>query len=685
MAKGERRKGIGTKGRNGGKGGGLRDAVAEGGDGRVAEVRGSRDWAVTLGTALLAILVYALTLAPSVVGGDAGELVVASATGGVPHPPGYPLFAMLGKIFASLPFGELAWRLNLFSLVCGVAAAVMLQRAAARWSGSAWAGFLAAACFAFSPVVWEHAVGAEVFALHHVIVAALLWVAVLYADTAAPRWVWIGAGIAALGASHHHTIVFVAAPLVVWPLIRQPAYWWKAGRLCGLAAIGLAGLLPYLWLVMAANNVAPVSWGDPTSWQGFVHHFTRAEYGTLQLAAGEVSSSGGWWDRMRAWFWFQGTAMGWLGLMVVVMGAVAAIRSPRWRVLGIGIVASYVFYIMVFNYLANLSPEEPLIHAVLVRFWTMPHLMACALLAVGWAWIWKRKARMEIAGALLAGVLAIGWNWQKADRRGAGEFAHYGASWLESLPQGAVLLARGDLIVNTIQYRQIGTGLRPDVRVLDLERMTYVWHARTLKKWQPDLVLPDARYHLSAADGYDLGELIRANPQLGPWFVAGDLTAQELARLPGWSVRAHGVGWRLVAPGESFDFETWWRESEQYLPKHPLPSKKRREVDPWAVVVVADFEEARHRRAVVALEYGMANPQATAALRKAAGEFEEIVRSPDAPARVYKNLGLAWQRLESQEPAHPKTRAKEAWRKFLELDQGKDRDAAAIRQWVDAP
>jgi len=42
-------------------------------------------------------------LAPTVVGGDSGELTAAAVTGGVPHPPGYPVFALLARLFAALP------------------------------------------------------------------------------------------------------------------------------------------------------------------------------------------------------------------------------------------------------------------------------------------------------------------------------------------------------------------------------------------------------------------------------------------------------------------------------------------------------------------------------------------------------------------------------------------------------
>ncbi len=645
---------------------------------------GSEDRIATVVTALMTLGVYLATLAPSVVGGDAGELIAGTASGGVLHPPGYPLYALLGKVFLCLPLGEAAVRMNLFSAVCGVAAAVMLQRTTARWSGSPWAGVVAAACFAFCPVVWEHAVGAEVFALHHVMVAALLWLAVAYAETSEPRWVWIGAGIAALGMSHHHTLVFFAVPMALWPLWRQPAYWLKPKRLFALVGIGIAGLLPYAWLPAASASPAPVSWGDWTTLEGAWRHFTRADYGTLQLASGEVASTGGWGSRLAAWVVFQGNATGWIGLILAAIGLSKAGSGRHGRVLGTGTLALVGFYILAFNHLANLSPDDPLIHSVLARFWTAPHLVVCAWLGLGWAWVTRKSKHVSRVGAVLVSALLITASWGKADRSKAREFSDYGAGWIDVLPPGATLLARGDLIVNCIGYRQVCTGLRGDVRVLDLERMTYAWHSKALKRRLPELKLPGDRYHPGAPGCYSISTLIAANPGLGPWFVAGDLSAGEIAGLPGWSLRPHGLGWRLAPPGEALDFGKWWVESEASLPGFPPPSPHRIAVDPWAAAVANDRFEAANRRGVFALEIAAANQNSPGILRKAVGVFGPLAAQPGAPARAQKNLGLAWQRLEGRDP-NARKNAKAAWQRFLELDGGNDKDTAAIRQWLQSP
>jgi hypothetical protein len=62
-------------------------------------LRDSRDGATTIAVFVFSLLVYALTLAPSLGPVDAGELAAAAYTLGVAHPTGYPLYALLGRAF----------------------------------------------------------------------------------------------------------------------------------------------------------------------------------------------------------------------------------------------------------------------------------------------------------------------------------------------------------------------------------------------------------------------------------------------------------------------------------------------------------------------------------------------------------------------------------------------------------
>jgi len=72
----------------------------------------------------LPFAVYLKTSSPTVTFIDSGELALVCYTLGIPHPTGYPLYALLGKLVTMLPFGSVIGRLNFLSAIF-VAGAVL--------------------------------------------------------------------------------------------------------------------------------------------------------------------------------------------------------------------------------------------------------------------------------------------------------------------------------------------------------------------------------------------------------------------------------------------------------------------------------------------------------------------------------------------------------------------------------
>src|SRR3954452_20419673 len=78
---------------------------------------------LALGVGVASLLVYLRTMCRTIYVGDSGELAAAVHVMGIPHPPGYPLYVILGKLFSLLvPVGSPAIRLNIFSAVCSAVA-----------------------------------------------------------------------------------------------------------------------------------------------------------------------------------------------------------------------------------------------------------------------------------------------------------------------------------------------------------------------------------------------------------------------------------------------------------------------------------------------------------------------------------------------------------------------------------
>ncbi len=67
----------------------------------------------------LVFILYVITLAPSTAMWDTSEYIAAAYVLGIPHPPGNPLFVLLGRVVSLLPIApSVAQRINLMAAFC---------------------------------------------------------------------------------------------------------------------------------------------------------------------------------------------------------------------------------------------------------------------------------------------------------------------------------------------------------------------------------------------------------------------------------------------------------------------------------------------------------------------------------------------------------------------------------------
>src|SRR4051812_48151934 len=85
---------------------------------------------------------YVVTLAPTTAMWDASEYITAAYTLGIPPPPGNPLFVLLGRVATLMPFGNVAFRVNLLAAFSSAVAAgiwfLVAERVLAQWLEVAW-------------------------------------------------------------------------------------------------------------------------------------------------------------------------------------------------------------------------------------------------------------------------------------------------------------------------------------------------------------------------------------------------------------------------------------------------------------------------------------------------------------------------------------------------------------------
>lgn len=128
---------------------------------------------------LLPFLLYLRTLAPTIYNLDSAELTTAVATNGLIRATGYPLYLVLGRLWAFLPLGDMGYRMNLFSAFCGAFTIFLAEQCLRRLQVNGWARLGALGLLATAPYFWALSLIAEVYTLHTALMAgvilALLW------------------------------------------------------------------------------------------------------------------------------------------------------------------------------------------------------------------------------------------------------------------------------------------------------------------------------------------------------------------------------------------------------------------------------------------------------------------------------------------------------------------------------
>ena len=412
--------------------------------------RSSRSgWAFVAVILAATLSLYVVTLPPSVLPGDSGELIAASHTLSVAHPPGYPLYLMLGKVFASIvAVGSVAYRYNLLSAVLAAVTAALGFGVLRRLGVGRWPALAVMLVAATLQAYWFQATAAEVYALNGCFTALLLYLAVSAAHGGrrrGERTLLLVGLVGGLAVSHHLTLGYpLAAALVVFVLAAperpRPAVWLVSGLMF------LLGLTTWLYVPVRAHAGAPLSWGATDTLAGFVSHVTAQGYSWRLRAFQPGARALGF----LAYFKVLALSCGIPLVSLAAVGVAAGLR--RWRV-SLGLWLVVVFYGI--HYAAYDIPD--------IEGHIFPAILAAALLAglglerltsLGSSPRLDRTLRPVLVGLTF---VVVGLNLAGLEPRRDPWFAYDYAKAIEKSARDAcgndcVIVASGDISLYSLLY-----------------------------------------------------------------------------------------------------------------------------------------------------------------------------------------------------------------------------------------
>ncbi len=209
---------------------------------------------------IVSFVVYALTVQRTISYWDCGEFAAAARILGIPHPPGTPLFVIIGRLFSVIPFVEdIALRINYISVISSALTAMFSYLLTVRlvqyfFNGEkqnplfrfiAYCGGIAGGFFvAFSNTNWGNSVEAEVYGLALALSVAIVWLAVrFYEERGTPqaaRTLVLAMYLALLGVGIHMTVFLVVPVCAIFFMFNREAVARDWALICGFAILELA-------------------------------------------------------------------------------------------------------------------------------------------------------------------------------------------------------------------------------------------------------------------------------------------------------------------------------------------------------------------------------------------------------------------------------------------------------------
>lgn len=426
---------------------------------------------------LFCFAIYAATAPRGLYFGDWPEFVAAVKLMGIPHPSGYPLYVLLGKIFSYLPFSTLSFRIVLLSIVSSCAALVLFnvilfklisrQVPALSKPKSLLISSLSTLILAFSGVYWSQSINIKPYALNFFMIMLAVWLVLRYGENRDSKFALWLSFVSGLAVTNHTMFVLIVPVIAIAVFLAQPPD--RKTLLRSLWLFG-AGLLVYLYLPIRSGMHPALDWGHTSrSAADFVKHILRAQYNDFGAMV-PISVK----LKFIADFGKQIFIQLGLFLFLGIAGLIGFENDSLLFFLTLGIFFMSSIGIIVLRTLGFSEYN--------INFYWLYYMPAYAVAAM-WSglgaakiavygqrlFLWSGQAAVFIL--LVFAVLTFSSNWNRSNFSRFTFLDDYSAALLNSLEKSSVLVlevegASHDSIIFSIFYQQKVNNIRPDVYVI---------------------------------------------------------------------------------------------------------------------------------------------------------------------------------------------------------------------------
>lgn len=494
-------------------------------------------WSLVAGAAVWTL--YVLTLGPTTAWWDTSEYITTAQIVGLPHPPGNPLFVIIGRGWLALTAWtgiEVAARINLLAATASAAAAsfwfLAVMRVWAHFTENRVlmlvAGFAAVLVGGTAYTVWAQSnVNEKVYTVSLMFVAVITYLAMVWEDHSetwrGDRIFLLVCFLLGLGATNHQMSVLPVLALGVFLVLHSARTLLRWRLLSAAAVIAILGYSVQLLFVPIRSGLNPIiDEADPQcetlasavtpEMSGLLRgkfvpqcpalaaSLARDQYQKPPLSERQApfGAQAANYFQYFDWQWARTLSPGgraFVTLFFLALGLVGLWRHWKgdpdsfWYFATLlATVTVILIYYLNFKYGYSMNPEIPIdghevrerdyFFIVSFNLWGLYAGMGIVTL---WESLGRRMTPVSASPVLGIALLPLILNYPLADRRGDYAARDWAYNMLQSVEPYGLLFTNGDNDTFPLWYLQEVEGIRRDVTVIVHSYLGTKWYPKQLR------------------------------------------------------------------------------------------------------------------------------------------------------------------------------------------------------------
>jgi len=482
---------------------------------------------ISLPLFLLVFIIYLFTLSPAVNFEDSGEFITSIHTMSIAHPPGYPLYLLLGKLFSFLPIKSIEFRVNLMSAFFAALSAVILYMLLVRIFSvlkeklNIIPAFIVLFYF-LSSTLWGISLVAEVYTLNLFLTSLLLLlIEIIFIEkNSKTKYHYLFFYLLGIGVGNHHTIIFIGLLYGVFFIKNKTYLTLGKQNYIKFLLLFLLGASLYIYLPIRAMAHPTINWGNPSDMKKFLAVLPLGTFLKHILTVNPVYELFKGMDTKFNINYIPGVIIMGLILYFIYFG-IKKLKNKNLRLFFILLFCLYSFFIV---FLAN-APEDKLF--TLKVFFIPAWFSFYFILFYG---ILKTLKKYSLYFFPLFALFLFLVNLKFQKRNNYYYTRDYALNILNNLSYQSILFTLKDNETFPIWDMKYVRYKRPDIYAINLVLLSEQWYLDYLNLYYPDLKIGlnkmQGQFNKKHIRQRFLHSIIMANQDKGVYFTSKDNTME---------------------------------------------------------------------------------------------------------------------------------------------------------------